>query len=114
MFSPLEQFDIIGLLNLQMVLFFPSILIPFIIVLIGLYFILYFFIDNLKLIPSCFQRIFEIFFLFIFNLIKQQIGKEGYIYFPLIFSLFTFILFLNLLSLFPFGMALTSHLIMII
>jgi len=50
---------------------------------------------------------------FIFNLVKQQIGREGYVYFPLIFSLFTFILIMNLFSLLPFGLALTSHIIMI-
>lgn len=34
--------------------------------------------------------------------------------FPFIFVLFNFILFTNLLSLIPFGIALTSHLIMIL
>lgn len=61
-----------------------------------------------------FQRFLELIVEFIFNLIKQQIGKDGYIYFPFIFTLFTFILTCNLLSLIPFGIALTSHIIMII
>jgi F-type H+-transporting ATPase subunit a len=49
--------------------------------------------------------------MFIFRLIKQQTGKEGLIYLPLVLSLFTFILFLNLFSLLPFAYAVTSHVI---
>jgi F-type H+-transporting ATPase subunit a len=49
--------------------------------------------------------------MFIFRLIKQQTGKEGLIYLPLIFSLFTFILVLNLFSLLPFAYAVTSHIV---
>lgn len=48
------------------------------------------------------------------DLIDQQIGPKGYIYLPLLFSLFFFILFCNLLSMTPFGIALTSHLIIIL
>lgn len=51
---------------------------------------------------------------FIFDLIKQQIGKDGYILFPYIFTIFNFILGSNLLSPLPFGIALTSHLIIIL
>lgn len=67
------------------------------------------------LIPSTiFQRLVEYKLKFNFNLIKQQIGSIGYSYIVLIFSLFFFVLFLNLLSLLPFGIALTSHLIVIL
>ena len=38
---------------------------------------------------------------------------KGYIYFPFIFTIFTFILLTNLLSLTPFSFALTSHIILI-
>ena len=75
---------------------------------------MFFLAPNLKLIPTVFQRILELLVEFIPNLIKQQIGKDGYIYFPFVFLLFNFILFCNLLSLIPFGIALTSHIIMII
>jgi F0F1-type ATP synthase membrane subunit a len=39
------------------------------------------------------------------------VGKKGYVLFPLIFTLSNFILFCNLISLLPFGIAPTSHLI---
>jgi len=41
--------------------------------------------------------------------LDQQTGSKGYIYFPFIFSLFFFILLCNLISMTPFGIALTSH-----
>jgi len=62
-------------------------------------------------LPSVFQYILELLFAFVFSIIKQQIGKEGYVFFPLIFVLFNFILFSNYISLLPMGIALTSHII---
>lgn len=49
--------------------------------------------QELKLIPGVFQRLFEMVIEFVFDLIKQQIGKDGYILFPFIFTLFNFVLF---------------------
>jgi len=51
---------------------------------------------------------------FVFNILDQQVGKKGYIYFPFIFSLFFFVLLCNLISMTPFGIALTSHIAMIL
>lgn len=65
------------------------------------------------MIPISSQRIVEMLILFVFNLIKQQIGTAGYVYFSLFCTLFHFILIANLLSLLPFGIALTSYIIII-
>ena len=51
----------------------------------------------------------EFIFIFIYRLVFQQLGKKGLIYFPFFLALFSFILFLNLFSLLPFGYAVTSH-----
>jgi F0F1-type ATP synthase membrane subunit a len=117
MFSPLEQFDIILLVQLYCSLIdfsLSNIILP-LICLIILLIILFngFFKNAFTLLPTGIQLFFEYFLLFIFNLIKQQIGKEGYIYLPLICVLFNIILFLNYLSMIPFGIALTSHIIII-
>jgi len=50
---------------------------------------------------------------FVLDILEQQVGPKGFIYFPLIFSLFFFILTCNLISMTPFGVALTSHIVMI-
>ena len=115
-FSPLEQFDTVLLVPFFFIFdwSFTSISLPLLIIIIflsGSYFLNF---VILSLIPDFWQLIFESLYLFILDLIDQQIGPKGYIYFPLIFTLFFFILSCNLLSMTPFGIALTSHIIMIV
>jgi len=113
MFSPLEQFDVIPLVffsigNYDLTLF--NIFLPLLLI-IFLLFILESYYINYKLIPSNIQFIFESLIEFIFGIIKNQIGKEGFLFLPFIFTIFIFVLLANLLSVIPFGIALTSHLI---
>jgi len=68
----------------------------------------------MKLIPNSYQFLLENLYTVIFNIIKAQTGHKGFIYLPIILSLFLFILITNLISLTPFGIALTSHIILII
>lgn len=63
------------------------------------------------LIPTIFQYIIEMLTEFIFSILKQQVGKDGYLFFPLIFTLYNFILLSNYISLLPMGIALTSHIV---
>lgn len=113
MFSPLEQFDVIPLIFLTIGnyditffnIFLPLLLIIFVLSLLESLYI------NYKLIPSNIQYILESIIEFIINIIKNQIGKEGFIFLPFIFTIFIFVICANLLSVIPFGIALTSHLI---
>lgn len=96
MFSPLEQFDVIGYFYGQTAFTLPflSVLTPLIILFGLVYFLITTLLSQeLKLIPGTFQRLLELLVEFVFNLIKQQIGKEGYMLFPFIFVIFNFILF---------------------
>lgn len=116
MFSPLEQFDAVKLIsftiyNHDFTMF--STLIP-LIILITIIYSLNIFSTNFTIIPVTIQSICDKSIEFILDLIKQQIGKDGYIFFPFIFTLFNLILGSNLLSLLPFGTAITSHLIIIL
>jgi ATP synthase subunit 6 len=113
MYSPLEQFDLIPIFSFSygnVDLTFFNIFLPLLLIL-SLFFFLKSYSSYYKLIPSHIQHIFESIVEFIFGIIKNQIGKEGFIYLPFIFTIFTFVLFANLLSVIPFGIALTSHLI---
>lgn len=96
MFSPLEQFDVIGYFHGQTVFALPilSVLIPLVLLFGLVYFLITVLLSQeLKLIPGTFQRLLELLVEFVFDLIKQQIGREGYMFFPFIFVLFNFILF---------------------
>jgi len=61
------------------------------------------------LIPSRTQVIAESIYNFINNLIEGSIGHEGKKFFPLIFSLFTFILLCNCLGMTPYSFTSTSQ-----
>jgi F-type H+-transporting ATPase subunit a len=115
--SPLEQFDIINikLISIFGIDFsFNNILVSFFLILAFLFIIIYIYYNKLNIIPYYIQNILENVYTFLISLIKQQTGSYGFFWFPFIFCLFNFILFSNLLSLIPFGIALTSHLILIL
>lgn len=116
--SPLEQFDILNVKNFFGAIndfSFNSIMLPFLLIIIFfLIFLVFILLKNARIIPLSFQSILEIDYRFIINIIKQQAGVKGLLWTPFIFVIFNFILFSNLLSLIPFGIALTSHLIVIL
>ena len=68
-------------------------------------------IKNKKIIPDRFQIMSELFYEFIANMINDNIGNKGQRFFPLIFTLFSFLLFGNLLGMLPYSFTFTSHII---
>lgn len=63
------------------------------------------------LVPGRFQVMVEMSYNFIANMISENAGKEAITYFPMIFCLFMFVLFCNLLGLMPYSFTVTSHII---
>jgi len=63
-----------------------------------------------SIIPTKAQCIPEAAYGFIASLIKENVGVEGLKYFCLIFCMFLFVAFGNLLGLFPYSFTFTSHL----
>ncbi|HLI12961.1 MAG TPA: F0F1 ATP synthase subunit A [Alphaproteobacteria bacterium] len=63
------------------------------------------------LVPSRWQSLAEISYEFIANLLRDTIGNEGKRYFPIVFTIFMFVLFGNLLGLMPYSFTFTSHII---
>ncbi len=61
------------------------------------------------MIPGRIQAMAELFYEFIANMIRDNVGSAGKKYFPFIFSLFIFTLFGNILGLIPYGFTFTSH-----
>jgi F-type H+-transporting ATPase subunit a len=62
------------------------------------------------MVPGRLQALAETFYDFVYNMCIDQIGEEGKKFFPFVFTLFSFILFGNLLGLFPYFFTYTSHL----
>lgn len=63
------------------------------------------------LFPHLSQALAELFYRFIGDLLKEQVGKPGRPFFPIIFLLFSFILSANLIGMIPYGFTTTSHVV---
>ena len=62
-------------------------------------------------VPGRMQSVAEITYEFVADMLRSSAGKEGMKFFPLVFTLFTFILFANMLGMIPGTFTVTSHLI---
>jgi F-type H+-transporting ATPase subunit a len=119
--SPLKQFEIKPIIELDLLGYDVSFTNSALWMVITTFLVLGFFsIPFLKskktnsiedLYPSRLQVAAELGFNFISDLIQDTVGKEGKKFFPLVFSLFMFILFGNLLGMVPYSFTFTSHVI---
>ncbi len=64
-----------------------------------------------RLIPDRAQSLAEMSYEFVAGMLREAAGKQGMKFFPLVFSLFMFVLVANLLGLFPYFFTVTSHII---
>ena len=72
---------------------------------------IFFSTTNRSLIPSRSQSMAEMSYEFIANMLKEGAGKQGMKFFPMVFSLFLFILTANLLGMVPYFYTVTSQII---
>lgn len=63
------------------------------------------------LIPTRMQSIAEMCYDFVAGTLRDAAGKEGMKFFPLVFSLFMFVLVANLFGMFPYFFTVTSHIV---
>src|SRR3954449_7933335 len=64
-----------------------------------------------QLVPGRIQSLAELSYEFVANTIRSTAGSEGMKFFPLIFSLFMFIMVSNLVGIIPYTFTVSSHLI---
>jgi F-type H+-transporting ATPase subunit a len=64
-----------------------------------------------SLVPSRLQSTAELSYEFVAATIRSTAGAEGMKFFPFVFSLFMFVLTLNMLGLIPYSFTVTSHII---
>jgi len=63
------------------------------------------------LIPGRMQGLAEMLYEFVVDMVRSNVGNEGRPYFPVIFTLFMFVLFSNLLGLIPYSYTTTSQIV---
>lgn len=63
------------------------------------------------LVPSRMQSVVEMSYEFVASMVRDNVGTAGMPYFPFVFSLFMFVLALNLLGMVPYSFTVTSHIV---
>jgi F-type H+-transporting ATPase subunit a len=110
--SPLEQFRIKPLVDLQIggldaSFTNSSLMMVITVTLIGAFLALS--VKRGALVPGRLQSISELIYEFVAKLIEETVGHHGRRYFPIIFTLFVFVLIGNMLGMIPYSFTFTSH-----
>nr|YP_008474717.1 ATP synthase F0 subunit 6 [Glomus cerebriforme]AGF34699.1 ATP synthase subunit 6 [Glomus cerebriforme]AGJ98099.1 ATP synthase F0 subunit 6 [Glomus cerebriforme] len=115
-YNPLEQFEIVKFIALEGPLFgyiqIGLTNIGFYLLLASLFIILLHLLYNKEGVlglSNTLMLCMESLFGFVLQLVKNQVGPSGQPYFPAIYSLFLFILLLNLVGLIPYSFCATAH-----
>jgi ATP synthase subunit 6 len=115
--SPLEQFQILPLIQFNLGNFDFSITNGTIISAIGLFSFIYALHSLLSenktffIVPNRIQYVVEVIYGVVYGLLNDNVGSVGKSFFPYVFTLFMFILISNIIGLVPYSFTITSHLI---
>lgn len=112
--GPLDQFEIYPILPIQVAyqdVSFTNAALAMVVAAALVYLFLMGGMRHASLIPSRLQSAVEVIYEFTANLVNENAGKEGLPFFSVIFTLFMFIMFGNLLGLVPGAFTFTSHII---
>lgn len=110
--SPLDQFKIKELINLEMFGYDVSLTNSGMFMVIAAVFLTAYFtfaLGGKKLVPTRLQLSAELLYKLITGMLDQNVGEKGKPFVPLIFTIFMFILACNLLGMIPYSFTVTSH-----
>ncbi|MEX2036739.1 MAG: F0F1 ATP synthase subunit A [Xanthobacteraceae bacterium] len=115
MADPIHQFEIHNIVTLGHIgryeIAFTNSALFMAITVVGIWALLVGGSSSRALVPGRMQSIAEMSYEFIANTIQSTAGKEGMKFFPLVFTLFMFILVANIIGLIPYTFTVTSHII---
>ena len=114
MASPTEQFNIKPLVPLKLLGFDASFTNSSLFMMIAVGIAATFLIYSTRgraLVPTRLQSMAEMAYEFIAGTVRDNVGTEGMKFFPLVFSLFIFVLICNLLGMIPGTFTVTSHIV---
>lgn len=110
--SPLDQFKIKEIINLEMFGYDVSLTNSGMFMVIAAVFLTTYFtfaLGGKKLVPTRLQLSAELLYKLITGMLDQNVGEKGRPFVPLIFTIFMFILACNLLGMIPYSFTVTSH-----
>jgi F-type H+-transporting ATPase subunit a len=113
--DPIHQFEInkiftIGKVGLQEIAFTNSAMFMLIAV-AGIALVMIGTTRSRALVPGRLQSLAEISYEFVADTLKNTAGEEGMKFFPFVFTIFMFILFVNIIGLLPYSFTVTSHIV---
>jgi F-type H+-transporting ATPase subunit a len=113
--DPIHQFEInkiftIGKVGLQEIAFTNSAIFMLIAV-AGIALVMIGMTRSRALVPGRLQSLAEISYEFVADTLKNTAGQEGMKFFPFVFTIFMFVLFVNIIGLLPYSFTVTSHII---
>src|SRR6186997_3472239 len=115
MADPIHQFEIHNIVPLGQIggheIAFTNSALYMAIVVVGIWALLVGGSSARALVPGRMQSIAELSYEFVADTINNTAGKEGMKFFPLVFTLFMFILVANIIGLIPYTFTVTSHII---
>ena len=113
--SPLEQFGIYKLIPFAFGFMDVSVTNSTLFAILASFLIFFVFsvvCSKMLLVPTTWQSIVEMLYSFVyFNIVSENVRKNGDLYFPILLSIFVFILACNLLGMVPYGFTVTSHIV---
>ena len=110
--SPLAQFEIKTLVPIEMFGVDASFTNSSLFMVLTVITVSLFLIGGMRrsaMIPGRWQSMAELSYVFIANMVKDNVGNEGRPYFPFIFTIFMFILVGNFWGMMPYSFTFTSH-----
>ena len=113
--DPIHQFEIkniftVGKVGLQEIVFTNSAMFMLIAV-AGIALVMIGMTRSRALVPGRLQSLAEISYEFVAETLKNTAGQEGMKFFPFVFTIFMFVLFVNIIGLLPYSFTVTSHII---
>jgi F-type H+-transporting ATPase subunit a len=115
MADPIQQFELKTLAPLGKIgdtsIGFTNSALFMLLALATIFFVLVYGSSKKSLVPGRLQSIAEMAYEFVANTVRSTAGNDGMRFFPLVFSLFMFVLTLNLFGMIPGAFTVTSHVV---
>lgn len=112
--SPLAQFEIKKLVDINIAGVDASFTNSSLFMVLTVVAVSFFLIGGMRksaLVPGRWQSMAELSYVFIANMLRDNVGNQGRPYFPFIFCVFMFVLFGNMLGMIPYSFTFTSHIV---
>ncbi|MCX8506464.1 MAG: F0F1 ATP synthase subunit A [Alphaproteobacteria bacterium] len=68
-------------------------------------------VGNNGMVPTRLQAVAEIYYNFLYQMVRENAGEKAAPYFPFVFTMFSFILLGNMVGMVPYSFTFTSHII---